>query len=178
MAAAREGWAGRAHNAFPFSDAAEDKMETRLTTKQVGVLTRDLHTPDGQHWWSGSREGINFWICCPERPSEEQLNFAQGVLDHAADRLREARRFLAESILRAPDAFGIDERCAQETAQLSDDELPFDLPELSFYPNRHWQVRFPAGRRLPAFESMGVAVVFEGNEPIRAMDLSASEPLE
>jgi hypothetical protein len=92
--------------------------------------------------------------------------------------LRDARRFLAQSLLRTPAAFGIDVRCARGIARLSDDELPFDLPELTFYQHQRWQVRFLGGRQLPAFDSLGVAVRFEGNEPVQAADLTGSEPIE
>lgn len=141
-------------------------------------LRRMENSPDSTVFWSGRVGNSELYFCTNGRPSDHQLQFAAGIIADLESLESEARRFLAVVIRASPEKFGIDGATAECIYQKSDAELPFDIPECTFYPDDHWQVRFASGRYLPAFESFGVAVEFNGREPVRAFDLSESEPLE
>jgi hypothetical protein len=53
-------------------------------------------------------------------------------------------------------------------------DVPFDAPELTFYPGDEWVLRLADSGE----NSDGIIVVFEGHEPARLEDLGAGEILE
>jgi hypothetical protein len=140
----------------------------------IGSLRREPDSPDGCIFWDGSLQGVDFSVCSPGPPTEEQMALVQSVLGDYENLLRRARGFLARSIQASPEKFDVSKAIAEEIVSLPDDDLPFDLPALTFYEGNEWMIRFADGRYLPAFDIYGVSVEFEGTEPVTANNLSDS----
>jgi hypothetical protein len=144
----------------------------------VVPLERMPSSPDDSIFWSGRMSNVCLYFCTSGQPTEHQLQFARGVLLDLDTKLRQARRYLALAVKLSPEKFGIDRATAEQIYQSPDEALPFDLPECVFYEDGKWQIRFAAGRHLPAFDTLGVAVEFDGHAAVSALDLSQAVPDE
>lgn len=142
----------------------------------VVPLERVPNSPDDAVFWSGRIANVCLHFSTSGQPTQQQLQLAKDVLLDLDTKLRQARRYLALAVKSSPERFGVDPATAEQIYQSQDDDLPFDLPECVFYEDDKWQIRFAAGRLLPAFETLGVSVEFEGHEAVSAVDLSSAMP--
>jgi len=101
----------------------------------------------------------------------EGLSLLASVAADVDDHIGRALAFVHERLLAEPDFFGL------TSWDLTVDDLPLDTPQLNFYVGDEWILHFQRGG-LPICEPYGLAVVFEGHDPVRIDDLTDSESVD
>ncbi|MEU3573790.1 hypothetical protein AB0E96_36030 [Kitasatospora sp. NPDC036755] len=99
-----------------------------------------------------------------------------GRIDHY---LETGLRFVREALAADPAFFGLTAARSEPYLGLPVTDFPLDHPRLDFHVDE-WHLRFAEGR-LPICDPYGLAVVFDGQRPLRVEDLSdatAMEPVE
>ncbi|MGW2871818.1 hypothetical protein [Kitasatospora sp. NPDC001225] len=96
-----------------------------------------------------------------------------GRIDHY---LETALHFVREAVAADPALFGLTEAESQPYLRLPAADFPLDSPQLNFYLDE-WHLHFAEGR-LPICDPYGLAVVFDGQQPLRVEDLSDASPID
>ena len=147
-------------------------------TLKFGELEK-IATDGGFIWYaemklkSESFGEVPFCLVCKDETGvdDETILLAERIAKDIDQYIKEALVFLKDELRR--------EHC------LSDDEfklldvpvceLPFSLPQCTFYArDKQWLMRFAEGA-LDICEPFGVGVIFEGEKPLRLENLEISE---
>lgn len=147
-------------------------------TLKFGELEK-VAVDDGFIWYaqlelkSESFGEVPFCLVCKDETGvdDETILLAERIAKDIDQYIKEALVFLKDELRR--------EHC------LSDDEfklldvpvceLPFSLPQCTFYArDKQWLMRFAEGA-LDICEPFGVGVIFEGEKPLRLENLEISE---
>ncbi|MFF2554272.1 hypothetical protein ACFVUS_24950 [Nocardia sp. NPDC058058] len=133
--------------------------------------------PDGQTLWSVQGPVVSALYSGPvevnillgERESVDAELVAEVVRD-IDGYLTAGLQFLHAALLEDPAVFGLDAVAAERFREFDASTFPVDLPQLNFYADGEWLLRFAEGA-LPICEPYGVGVTFEATEPVRLEDL-------
>ncbi|MET8542530.1 hypothetical protein ABZW03_18015 [Kitasatospora sp. NPDC004799] len=85
-------------------------------------------------------------------------------------------RFVREALAADPAFFGLTEAESEPYLGLPETDFPLDSPQLNFHLDE-WHLHFAQGR-LPICDPYGLAVVFDGQRPVRVEDLSDATALD
>ncbi|MEV6072624.1 hypothetical protein AB0L82_39295 [Nocardia sp. NPDC052001] len=133
--------------------------------------------PDGQTLWSAQGPVVSALYPNPvevnillgERESVDEELIAEVIRD--IDRyLLSGLRFLHAALMADATAFGLDAGASEQFREFDPSTFPVDLPQLNFYADGEWLLRFAEGA-LPICDPYGVGVTFEATEPVRLEDL-------
>ncbi|MGI1679859.1 MAG: hypothetical protein K6L75_14045 [Cellvibrionaceae bacterium] len=122
-------------------------------------------------FWAGFIK-YPFYLNCEGEPDELLSKFVKGIMVKSESYLGCARSFLQLDIVENHEKYNASQETVVLLKKMSQPELPFDLPEFTFYQNKEWQVRFASGGLLPAFGGLGVSVSFVDENPVGAECLS------
>ena len=155
---------------------------TLLAMPGHGVLALDFF-PEDERVWRGAfhyrtegdeHRSVFYFVTPRAAPTPEELGFARTVLDNVDAHVARAYRAVRAAVLEAPSDFGIATTEADGLASLPDSELPFRSPELTFYSDKEWLMRF-AESDLLACQPYGVSVEFVGDLP-KTVEVLSGEP--
>lgn len=104
------------------------------------------------------------------------IKFIEKILDNVDFFLERAESFLKERLCKNPTVYNI------KDIELSDLDLdiysfPVDLPEINFYENNEWMIKFATGR-FYICDPHGIAIHFKQEEPVSIEDLSESKMID
>jgi hypothetical protein len=116
---------------------------------------------------------VNVLLEGPEDLSDVDVALLALVAADVDDHIGRALAFVHERLLADPGFFGL----TSSESFRSMDDVPLDTPQLNFYVGDEWILHFQRGG-LPICEPYGLAVVFEGHDPVRIDDLTDSESVD
>ncbi|MEU0543042.1 hypothetical protein ABZ319_24530 [Nocardia sp. NPDC005978] len=134
--------------------------------------------PDGQAMWSPqvqvtstlfpARIEVNVILSPGESPNAPLITEILADID---DHLSAALRFLHRSLLSNPSTFGLTDNEATRYHRFDPTSFPVDHPQLTFYADSEWLIRFAEGT-FPICDPYGVGVTFADTTPVRVEDFS------
>lgn len=143
---------------------------------------------DGEYFWSGfSVKSTNAKMEFKEQIPisaftkkklirSSSIQFIEKILDNVDFFLERAVSFLKETQGKNLTEYNIRD---SELSELNLDiqSFPVDLPEINFYENNEWMIRFTTGR-FYICDPYGIAIHFKQEEPVSVEDLSESEMID
>jgi len=141
-----------------------------------------------EYFWSGAtincgnkkmkfQEAIPVSVFTKQKQLESSLlQLIESVLSKVDSFLETAILYLKNTLLENPSKYHIKD---DELAELDLDmyDFPVELPEINFYENREWMIRFATGR-FDVCDPYGIAVCFKEEQPISVEDLSENEIID
>ncbi|MFD0410334.1 hypothetical protein [Kitasatospora sp. NPDC127116] len=154
-------------------------MSSNVFRSGIGQLLPD-QGPDGLRVWSVARAPRSALYGAPVEATvllegtddldRADLPLVGEVLGRVDHYIGTGIRFVREQVEADPAFFGLTEAQARPYRGLPVADFPLDCPQLNFYLDE-WHLRFAEGR-LPICDPYGLAVVFDGQRPVRVEDLS------
>ena len=124
-------------------------------------------------------EDVPINIILTSNPDIDRVNlgFIETVVDDLGNYLERSIIFAKQKILENPGLYGLNDEETEEIKNTGPENFPLDLPGLDFYENDEWMIVFRVGK-FNICEPLGLAILFNKEEPVRIEDLSHGEPIE
>lgn len=150
----------------------------------------ETHISDLFHWIYESEiktfffeEDIYPSLIAHDTPEGNDINqfdfqFIESIVLRVDFFIERAIQYIKEDIANCPAKFEVTDERAKELLFMSAKEFPVSFPDMNFYPDNTWMIRF-ADADLPVIEyGEGICVNFGGEEPSGVEILSSEYEID
>ena len=150
----------------------------------------ETHISDLFHWISEFgiktfffEEDIYPSLIAHDTPEGNDINqfdfqFIESIVLRVDFFIERAIQYIKEDIANNPDKFEVTQERAKELLFMPAKEFPVSFPDMNFYPDNTWMIRF-ADADFPVIEyGEGISVNFRGEEPSGVEILSSEYEID